>query len=152
MSTDNNIANSHATSGLIPETPPASATPGSAPAGLPFVQCRTDGSVWVWPAAKPESHVAAQRVEGENLALELLRHYRAHGHDPRARLLPSLLPQAMVPGTKDERFSGFVRILDSMLAFAARHCDLDGYADALDAEHRSTLEAWARLGGDAAGP
>lgn len=64
---------------------------------------------------------------------------------------PGLLQQAMVSGAVNEQFTGLVRVLDSMLAFAARHCDLDDYAVALDAEHRRTLEAWARLGGDATG-
>lgn len=137
MPTNNNLASSHATVGLTPES-------------APFVQCLADGTVWVWPASGPERHVAARQVLGENLALELLRHYRTHGHEPRARLLPGLLRQAMASGAEDEQFTGFVRVLDSMLAFAARHCDLDDYAAALDAEHRRTLEAWARLGGDAA--
>lgn len=44
-----------------------------------------------------------------------------------------------------ERFTGFLHVLDAMLAFAARQTDLDRYAADLDAAHQRTLAAWAAL-------
>ena len=118
---------------------------------LPFVHPDTDGSLRFWPGIVPSAAEpsAQQRVEGELWAIELLRYYRLFGHEPRARLLPGLVRHgvdAAVSG--DEHFTGFLRILDAMLAFAARQCDLEGYAANLDAEHQRTLAAWAALGGD----
>ncbi len=75
-----------------------------------------------------------------------MRFYRDFGHEPRARLLPLVLRDG-VDGKplNTERFTGFLHVLDAMLAFAARQTDLDRYAADLDAAHQRTLAAWATL-------
>ena len=118
---------------------------------LPFVHPSSDGGLRLWPGIDASSPglSARQRVEGELWALELLRYYRLFGHEPRARLLPGLIRHGIDSAVSgDEHFTGFMRILDAMLAFASRQCDLEGYAATLDAEHQRTLAAWAALGGD----
>ncbi len=130
------------------ETALAAAQFKAAQRALPFVSDAADGSMRFWPeqSSLPEGHCAAQRVEGERWALELLRFYRDFGHEPRARILRQMLSHGGA-GTPagSEHFSGLVRVLDAMLAFAARQSDLDGYAASLHAEHKRTLSAWAAL-------
>jgi hypothetical protein len=115
---------------------------------LPFMSAADDGATRFWPdlSALDRGNTAQRRVAGERWALELLRYYRQFGHVPGARVLPDLLRHGVASGgAGEEQFTGLVRVLDAMLAFAARQCDLDDYARTLDAEHQRTLAAWAAL-------
>ena len=96
---------------------------------------------------------AEQHIEGERWALALMNFYREHGHNPRARLLPEVLQHAWNTDSaapESEYFAGFARVLDAMLAFAARQCDLEQYVADLSAEHHRTLTAWNGLDGNGA--
>ena len=120
----------------------------SAREALPFARTLPDGTTRLWPEQPSlnTGHSARRRVEGERWALELLRYYRQYGHEPGARVLPDLIRHGVESGgVEQEQFTGLVRVLDSMLAFAARQSDLDAYAMALDGEHQRTLAAWAAL-------
>jgi hypothetical protein len=134
---------------VVPTSEPARLK--SARQALPFVHSPEGGAPRFWPEASSltTGNIAQQRVEGERWALELLRYYREFGHEPAARILPDLIRHGVSnSGAGEEQFTGFVRVLDAMLAFAARQSDLDDYARALGAEHHRTLAAWAALDAD----
>lgn len=138
-----------ATDGLVPDPPAFRA----AQLALPFVSLSSEGMLRFWsPNPLPSTgNSAEQHNEGERWALALMDFYRQHGHDPRARLLPDVLRHAWNsdPATPEsEYFAGFTRVLDAMLAFAARQCDLDRYVADLGAEHHRTLRAWDGLAGN----
>lgn len=142
-------------------SPDSSRPPAGIPAGqgdpavrarasLPFARASAGSGEGLWPS--PEAlrggNLAQRRLEGERWALEFLRYYREFGHEPGARVLGPILREGLASGTDgDEHLTGFLRVLDAMLAFAARHSDLDGYADALGVEHQRTLAAWDSLDG-----
>jgi hypothetical protein len=137
-------------SGDVVATDPAIAPTRFRPAreALPFARTLPDGTTRLWPEQPSlnTGHSAQRRVEGERWALELLRYYRQYGHEPAARVLPDLIRHGVESGgVEEEQFTGVVRVLDAMLAFAARQTDLDAYAGALDSEHQRTLAAWAAL-------
>ena len=126
------------------------ATVSAAQHALPFVTRAGDGSTACWPClpTDDDSNAASERIQGERWALELMRFYRDFGHEPRARLLPLVLRDGVAgKPLNPERFTGFLHVLDAMLAFAARQTDLDLYAADLDATHQRTLAAWATLSG-----
>lgn len=130
------------------ETLDAARLSHAARAALPFVHAGSDGSERFWhlPDGCSGSDCAERRVAGERWALDLLRYYRKFGHESAARMLPEVLCAGFETGhASEEHFKGFLRVLDAMLAFAARQCDLDAYAEALDVEHQRTLAAWKTL-------
>lgn len=134
---------------LIPDQPAFRA----AQLELPFVSLTVDGRPRFWSQSTPDlpRNSAEQHIEGERWALALMDFYRQHGHDARARLLPDVLRHALSddPAVGDsEYFAGFMRVLDAMLAFAARQCDFEQYVDDLGAEHHRTLAAWNGLAGN----
>lgn len=124
---------------------------------LPFAYSASDGSTRFWPdqASLAAGNNAEQRIAGEQWALDLLRYYRDYGHEPHARVLADVIRHSLEDGgVGGEHFTGLLRVLDAMLAFAARHTDLEAYAQALQTDHDRTLSAWAALaaGGGSAKP
>lgn len=146
-----NEAGTDAADGLIPEPPVFRA----AQRALPFVSLAGDGTLHFSSPEPPvvPANPAELHIEGERSALALMNFYREYGQNPRARLLPEVLRNAwsIDPGAPEsEYFAGFARVLDAMLAFAARQCDLERYVADLGAEHHRTLAAWNGLAGNGA--
>ena len=146
-----NEAGMSTSDGLIPEPPVFRA----AQRALPFVSLAGDGTLHFSSPEPPvvPANPAELHIEGERSALALMNFYREYGQNPRARLLPEVLRNAwsIDPGAPESQYlAGFARVLDAMLAFAARQCDLEKYVADLDAEHHRTLAAWNRLAGNGA--
>ena len=115
---------------------------------LPFVRLAEEGGWHFWPSRDPGSapDFLARKHEGEAWALALLEHYRVSSSPEMPPMLPRVLQYAfghITPAAPDH-FIGFVSVLDELLQFAARTCDLEAYSAALRYRQTHAREEWER--------